>query len=338
MSRFLKKLFFCALIVSLGYLLCVDAQAFPPVKAEQGGVDAVPSTPSIDASAVGYAACRGLVSYGGKVFAVWLAGSNPAGAVVLLVGIAGGQVGGRGFDMVAQYLRSQDITPPTEAEIEEFMEGFVHIDEEPILEIGEGVNGEMVAFDEAGVQVEPELLTEDQEPEVLTYGQWLRRMTRNALDMGYQGALGVVNQLPRMGAATLTGTLAGTIGQMIGGDVLATALNAGVNNLAGQVYDEVEVVVLNGQLEEHTVTEQTLVYNTEAAFEDPDFEAVVDDSDFPRAYFYEGEGLVVIEDYNPNLVDVVNLEAEAFNLMDGFERVNVQGALQPGDVQGSVFF
>lgn len=341
MYRFLKNVLFCALIVSLGYFSVLDAQAFPPVKTEQEGVDPVPSTPSIDVSKVGYAACRGLVSYGGKVFAVWLAGTNPLSATVLLVGIAGGQVGGRGFDAVAQYLESRNITPPTEAGLEELMDEFVEIEEEPITEIGEDENGEMVALDENRVPVEVEFLPEYREPEALTYVQWFGRMAYNALGTGYQGAVGVVNQLPRMGAATITGTLAGTIGQMVGGDVLATAANAAVNNLAGQVYDGIEVVVLNGQLEEHTVTEQTLIYNTGAKFEDSDFEPVIDDQDFLRVRFYDGwEELdnIIIEDYNPNPAEAVNAEAELFNLMDGFELVNVQEDFRPGDVQGSVFF
>jgi len=327
MSRFFKNFFFCALIVSSGFLLVFDAQAVRPLIAEQGGADLALPAPSVDVSKVGYAACRGLVCSGGKMFAVWLAGSNPAGAVVLLVGIAGGQVGGRGFDAVARYLESQDITPPTEAEINELMDEFVEIDEEPIVEIEEDENGEMVALDENGMPVELELLPVDQEPEALTYGQWFRRMAYNALDTGYQGAVGVVNQLPRMGAATLTGTFAGTIGQMVGGNVLATALNAGANNLAGQLYDEIEVVVLEGQAEAPVEAQQPVLDNTGEAFDDPDFEVVREE----QAYFYQGETLVIIEEYNPNPAEVVNL-------MDDFGWVNVQGALQPGVAQGSVLF
>ena len=332
MCRFFKNFLFCALIVSLGYLSVVDAQAFPPVKAEQGCVDPVPPTPSIDVSEVGYAACRGLVSYGGKVFAVWLAGTNPLSATVLLVGIAGGQVGGRGFDAVAQYLRSQDITPPTEAEIEELMDEFVEVEEEPIAEIGEDENGEMVALDENGMPVEVAFLPEYREPEALTYVQWFGRMAYDVVDAGYQGAVGIVNQLPRMGAATITGSLAGMVGQMLGGEVLATAANAAVNNLAGQVYDGIEVVVLDGQAEAPVEAQQPIFDNAEAAFDDSDFEVVVDEEDFPRVRFYEGEGFVIIDDYNP-----VHTEAAFFNLMDGAGRMNIQGALQPGDVQGSVF-
>lgn len=139
------------LLLSVFVLLAPSGAVF----AGKDGPSGQGEAPGISVSSVGYAACQGLISYGGKTFALWLAGSNPATATALLVGVAGGQIAGIGFEQVARYLKSKNITPPAVEETQALIEDFevMDIDEEDyddIPEIRIGENGETAAYDSSG--------------------------------------------------------------------------------------------------------------------------------------------------------------------------------------------
>lgn len=147
----MKRSIYKVLLLSVFVLLVPSGAVF----AGKGGPSGQGKEPGISVSSVGYAAYQGLISYGGKTFALWLAGSNPATATALLVGIAGGKIAGMGFEQVTRYLKSQNITPPSAEEIQALIEEFevMDIDEEnydDIPEIRIGEDGEVAAYDSNG--------------------------------------------------------------------------------------------------------------------------------------------------------------------------------------------
>ena len=242
----------------------------------------------VSVSSVGYAACRGLITYGGKTFAVWLAGSNPATATVLVIGLVGSQVAGYGFDRVSDYLRSQDIPPPaplTDEEIEAIIANeFVHMTD----------NIELTPEDEEVLRIvyEPELVR----PEP-TYLQRFARYTYNTgvdvYDRGVEITGNLIEGLPRMGATVIPGTLAGMVMQLVGGNIGSVIANAAVNNIAGQVYDANVTVINRENLEVNVIQNNDNIDDTPPSVEihDEFFNVVILDDYQPLVLAQEEENL-----------------------------------------------
>lgn len=65
---------------------------------------------------------RGLSTYGGKTFAVYMLGANPATATIVLVGLGASQISGRGFDKFVDYLYATKPEFKEITDIERFIE------------------------------------------------------------------------------------------------------------------------------------------------------------------------------------------------------------------------
>lgn len=88
------------------------------------------STKSISYQEAGLATLKAVTSLGGKQCAIWLLGTNPATATVLIVGLGAGMAAGYGFDAVKAYVLAQPADKFLENQQEILEDDFVLVEDD----------------------------------------------------------------------------------------------------------------------------------------------------------------------------------------------------------------